>query len=383
MSKESESQKRYKRISGTRGTKIQPGEFPLLETEYMWDKNEKSLFDYTKSNRFKAWWKCSECGHEWQTKIESRICSGSGCPICARKRRAQKRSENTPKIISGEFPLLETEFDSDKNEKSLFEYSKGCDTKVWWKCSKCGHEWQASVRSRVEGKGCRQCYIASMPERRRKYIQPGEFPILEQEYDNELNSKSIYEFYRTCDEIVWWKCAKCGATWEARISARLNGHHGCEECAKTTFSSCFDRFVYLCLSQCGYNVLHRDRYTIGKELDIYLPQEKIALEPGIWFYHKDKIYEDFQKQNDCLKKGIVLWTIYFNVSDDFEPLSDKYLLMQYPVSPSEYKACLTELEHSIFCSLPRYKTPNNWEELLKIAKQPEVWNEYKCSLSNE
>ena len=36
--------------------------------------------------------------------------------------------------------------------------SSGSDKKVWWKCSKCGYEWQASIYNRTRGyKGCANC----------------------------------------------------------------------------------------------------------------------------------------------------------------------------------------------------------------------------------
>ena len=32
-----------------------------------------------------------------------------------------------------------------------------CSKKVWWKCPKCAHEWQATVSSRFNGRGCPNC----------------------------------------------------------------------------------------------------------------------------------------------------------------------------------------------------------------------------------
>ncbi len=29
--------------------------------------------------------------------------------------------------------------------------------KAWWKCSKCSHEWQASIANRNKGRGCPNC----------------------------------------------------------------------------------------------------------------------------------------------------------------------------------------------------------------------------------
>ncbi|MBQ3597442.1 MAG: zinc-ribbon domain-containing protein [Clostridia bacterium] len=34
----------------------------------------------------------------------------------------------------------------------------GGKKEYWWKCSKCGHEWQAQIIKRNKGQGCPECY---------------------------------------------------------------------------------------------------------------------------------------------------------------------------------------------------------------------------------
>jgi rubrerythrin len=41
----------------------------------------------TGSNRT-VWWECRTCGHEWQARVSARV-SGTGCPRCWQRRRAQ------------------------------------------------------------------------------------------------------------------------------------------------------------------------------------------------------------------------------------------------------------------------------------------------------
>ena len=42
----------------------------------------------------KVWWKCAK-GHEWETKIEHRTRSGSGCPYCAGHRATSDNCLNS------------------------------------------------------------------------------------------------------------------------------------------------------------------------------------------------------------------------------------------------------------------------------------------------
>ena len=47
---------------------------------------------------------------------------------------------------------LLSEWLTEKNKNlSSDSILSGSNKKVWWKCSKCGNEWQAEVRQRVKG----------------------------------------------------------------------------------------------------------------------------------------------------------------------------------------------------------------------------------------
>ena len=37
----------------------------------------------------RAWWKCSQCGHEWKAVIASQT-TGHGCPKCAKQKKRPK-----------------------------------------------------------------------------------------------------------------------------------------------------------------------------------------------------------------------------------------------------------------------------------------------------
>ena len=125
-----------------------------LIREWSYDKN-KSLkpSDIVFSSNKKVWWKCSKCGHEWQASVYNRAVKGRGCPVC---------SNNIVRIgvndLSTTHSELLNEWDFSKNiECSPEKYVAGSTKKVWWKCSKCGHEWQTEIRVRTRGSGCPRC----------------------------------------------------------------------------------------------------------------------------------------------------------------------------------------------------------------------------------
>ena len=113
--------------------------YPLLPTQV-------TVF----ANR-KAWWKCKDCGREWNTLISTRS-GGSKCPYCSGY------------IFLKGFNDLQTthpEIASEWSEKNLplkpDEVNAKSRKNVWWKCRKCGNEWKSVVNARVKGTVCPVC----------------------------------------------------------------------------------------------------------------------------------------------------------------------------------------------------------------------------------
>ena len=61
--------------------------FPELAKEWIIEKNAPNLPNqFLPKSGKKMWWKCSHCGHEWETVIRNRT-NGHGCPKCSRQRK--------------------------------------------------------------------------------------------------------------------------------------------------------------------------------------------------------------------------------------------------------------------------------------------------------
>lgn len=59
---------------------------PEIAEEWDYIKNSTRPSEYTKGSNKKVWWKCSNCGNEWQTSICNRTRNNTGCPVCSRKK---------------------------------------------------------------------------------------------------------------------------------------------------------------------------------------------------------------------------------------------------------------------------------------------------------
>ena len=115
-------------------------------------KNTLKPSDVSPSSNTEVLWIC-ENGHEWSARVADRN-EGHGCPYCAGHRVWKGFND-----LSTTHPAVASEWHPTKNRRkspdSVYKYST---KKVWWKCSRCGHEWYATVRSRAFNEiGCPAC----------------------------------------------------------------------------------------------------------------------------------------------------------------------------------------------------------------------------------
>ena len=104
----------------------------------------------------------------------------------------------------------------------------GSTKKVWWRCS-LGHEWQAEIRSRVDGCGCPVCA--------NRAVAPGindlasQFPQLAQEWHPTKNGTLTPRDVTSGSKCkVWWRC-KMGHAWRVSVQSRTRDRTGCPVCA--------------------------------------------------------------------------------------------------------------------------------------------------------
>ncbi len=157
----------------------------------------------------RVWWKCAK-GHSWRAAVCDRK-NGTQCPYCSNKRVLP--GYNDLETIN---PLLASEWNYERN--AGLTNGNGVDVsspkmvtavsgqKVWWICSK-GHEWQAKISNRTNGKGCPLCSSAgtSVPEQgvafylesicrieQRKYVEKQEIDVFIPDYNIGVEYDGVY-----------------------------------------------------------------------------------------------------------------------------------------------------------------------------------------------
>lgn len=134
------------------------GKFGFL-TQFWSDKNILHPDEISYGRHGNFWWKCKN-GHNFKTSIWNmkaafdRKSESQGCPYCSGMFVTKKNSLQTKAD-----PLLLVEWNYRKNgDLTPSKLMAGSNKMVWWKCSKCGYEWEKKVQQRfLWGTPCPKC----------------------------------------------------------------------------------------------------------------------------------------------------------------------------------------------------------------------------------
>lgn len=140
---------------------------PELAEEWDYEKNAPlTPHDVLKRCAKKVWWRCRDCGNEWEAQINLRV-RGVGCRVCGYSKKMQSTRTRTTKnkllTLLDKFPEIAKEWDFSKNNGITPDsISFGANYKASWLCPK-GHSYEAWVNDRTGKRktGCPECsYLA-------------------------------------------------------------------------------------------------------------------------------------------------------------------------------------------------------------------------------
>jgi len=248
--------------------------------------NTLDILSVTGGSNKLALWVC-EKGHQWEAKIVSR--GKHGCPVCAEQKTVSGIND-----LRTRFPLIAKEW-SDSNDVSVDTINPGTHTQYFWVCSK-GHEWKSSPASRTRrNSGCTVC--------KGQVVVTGfngvatKRPHLINEWSDQ-NTHSPFGLSAGSSKRVIWECEN-GHTWDTNLGDRTHYKTGCPSCG----SSQAEKEISDWLESLNVEVVRKDRKSIAPlELDIYLPEYKVAIEYNGVYWHSEAVGKDSEyHENKFLK----------------------------------------------------------------------------------
>ena len=184
----------------------------------------------------------------------------------------------------------------------------GTGKKIWW-IGKCGHSYSASPNKRTkDNTGCPYCCNSHAKLLTGFNDLATTNPELVSSWDYEKNGQLLPTMVMKGQHIkVWWK-GICGHSWQASVYHRVQGR-GCPICRKESKTSFPEQAIFYYVQKCFPDAENSNISVLrGKELDIYIPSQKVGIEFDGSYWHSNKAKDE--KKNDlCEKAGIRLFRI--------------------------------------------------------------------------
>ena len=127
--------------------------YPNIASEWHPFKNGHILPDLVAAETHdQYYWLCPN-GHTYKASVKNRVRMNSGCPYCSNQKILKGFND-----LETKHPEIALDYDNQKNERKSYEVSRGCSDFVWFKCHKCGYEFNYQLNTYVNNGGlCPAC----------------------------------------------------------------------------------------------------------------------------------------------------------------------------------------------------------------------------------
>ena len=261
------------------------------------DKYDYSKFEYHRM-KDKSTIICKLHG-EFRQSAEKHIL-GRGCPICGNIAKNKNRTITKEKFIER----------ANIAHSGKYDYSNvhfvNLHDKIEIICPIHG-KFEQCVQTHLNGHGCPQCAIDDTKLTKDEFVKRAS-EIHNNKYNYEM---AQVNGYKQTVEII---CPQHGG-FRQTIESHLKGC-GCPKCGRIISKNEQEIYEYVCNLVGKENVVDRCRTILSnnKELDIYIPSKKIAIEYNGVLWHSEKYGKDryyhLEKLNECNERGIRLIQIF-------------------------------------------------------------------------
>jgi len=260
-----------------------PTTHPNLMLEWHWVKNKRLPTTCKAGSNYRAHWVCQTCQYEWPTQISNRTLYGKGCPACGHRVVVIGVSD-----LATTDPSLAAEWHPTKNgDLTPQNFRRGSTFMAWWHRDSCGHDWPALISSRSQGMGCGVCSGSKIMVGVTDLATT--HPRLAAEW-HEDNDRTPQEVTRGSQYVAMWRCTKAQHVWSIAVSTRAVNGNGCSACSTASHRSRGEEEIFEFLSSLGLKPVSNTRTVLnGKELDIYLPEKKLAIEYNGLYWHSEAV----------------------------------------------------------------------------------------------
>ena len=285
-----------------------------------------------------------ECGHIADAS-PNRYKKGEGCGVCRGLQIQQGIND-----LATLHPHLIKEWHPTKNgELTPHDVTQSSGKKVWWQCEK-GHEWEATVVKRTDGRGCPYCS-------NRKVLKGyNDLATTHPHYVKYFaNIENAYTHTHSSGKRVELKCPNCGYKKQMGINKLTHQGFSCDLCSDGI--SYPEKIMSSVLTKLNIEFTKQMSYDNGKhKYDFYLPKYNAILEThGMQHYEwqgrgrslKEEQENDKYKRKLAINNGIL--------EENYHELDCRYSTLEW-CRPNIEKALSKYMDITVL-------TDNNWKEV--------------------
>jgi len=139
--------------------------------------------------------------------------------------RKQEEYENSILSLGDD---IEKKWDYEKNYPLRPEnFPSQSNKTMWWKCDK-GHRYKQKIMHKYAGRGCPICAGKKVAVGDNDFLS--NYPEHAAMWDYEKNNCNPNEITKKSSKNVWWKCDKCGLSFELSPKQKVSKKHKCIHC---------------------------------------------------------------------------------------------------------------------------------------------------------
>lgn len=235
--------------------------------------------------------RCRKCNHTWEVKPSNLTTNLQGCPVCG-----SHKSQSTYDI--------KKKLDVIYKDKIQFKVLKNrverkTKTEITAKCSGCYHTWEPSIKNLLyKGSGCPKCsrnHVTDSHLYSREYVLDRFNKFHEGVYDY---SKSKWD---TVHDKITITCPEHG-----NFTRTVFNHYvgsPCPVCFPNSLSKPH-RLIEKLLKSKNVEYVSNTRDVIPRrEIDVYLPKQKIGIEINGIYWHSSKFKPNLSEKENMQNAG--------------------------------------------------------------------------------
>ena len=253
--------------------------------------------DVLAASNQKVWWQCDSApDHEWETTINKRTVSKSGCPFCGSSPMRASSTNN----LAIRFPDIAKYWHPTKNGNTTPQDVLGSSYHVyWWLCEE-GHHFRSKVHKRTDKRSW-SCPYCSGKRVGQGNSLADKFPAVAADWDYEKNGDMTPDKIASKSNKRFWFTCPLNHSYRTAVSYRTSKDSGCPNC--TAKSSQQELRVYSELKWIFSDSHHR--YKIDNiEFDVFVPSLNLAVEYDGAYWHRCSEEKDNRKSDFCAEKDI-------------------------------------------------------------------------------